>query len=84
MISDSQASNPLELPKCCEVMKCFCYVNEATFGKHLSLGASCQWSQPCNSLGTEMRLTLCDPVDCSMTGLPVHHQLSQFTQTHAH
>ena len=28
--------------------------------------------------------TLCDPMDCSMPGLPVHHQLSEFTQTHVH
>ena len=28
--------------------------------------------------------TLCDPVDCSMPGLPVHHQLPKFTQTHVH
>ena len=27
-------------------------------------------------------LTLCDPMDCSMPGLPVHHQLMEFTQTH--
>ena len=27
-------------------------------------------------------LTLCDPMDCSMPGLPVHHQLPKFTQTH--
>ena len=25
-------------------------------------------------------LTLCDPMNCSMPGLPVHHQLSDFTQ----
>ena len=24
--------------------------------------------------------TLCDPMDCSTPGLPVHHQLSEFTQ----
>ena len=24
--------------------------------------------------------TLCDPIDCSMPGLPVHHQLPEFTQ----
>ena len=29
-------------------------------------------------------LTLCDPMDCSMPGLPVHHQGSDFTQTHIH
>ena len=28
--------------------------------------------------------TLCDPKDCSMPGLPVHHQLPEFTQTHVH
>ena len=28
-------------------------------------------------------LTLCDPMDCSMPGLPVHHQLPEFTHTHA-
>ena len=28
--------------------------------------------------------TLCDPMDCSMPGLPVHHQLPEFTQTHLH
>ena len=28
--------------------------------------------------------TLCDPMNCSMPGLPVHHQLPEFTQTHAH
>ena len=28
--------------------------------------------------------TLCDPMECSMPGLPVHHQLPEFTQTHVH
>ena len=28
--------------------------------------------------------TLCDPMDCSTPGLPVHHQLAEFTQTHCH
>ena len=28
--------------------------------------------------------TLCDPMDSSMPGLPVHHQLLGFTQTHIH
>ena len=27
--------------------------------------------------------TLCDPVDYSMPGLPVHHQLLEFAQTHS-
>ena len=28
--------------------------------------------------------TLCDPMDCSMPGVPVHHQFQEFTQTHVH
>ena len=29
-------------------------------------------------------LTLCDPMDCSTPGFPVHHQLPELTQTLAH
>ena len=29
-------------------------------------------------------LTLCDPIHCSTPDLPVHHQLSEVTQTHVH
>ena len=28
--------------------------------------------------------TLCDPMNCSMPGLLVHHQFPEFTQTHVH
>ena len=28
--------------------------------------------------------TLCDPMNCSTPGLPVHHQLLEFNQTHVH
>ena len=28
--------------------------------------------------------TLCDPMNCNTPGLPVHHQLLEFTQTHVH
>ena len=28
--------------------------------------------------------SLCDPTDCSLPGLPVHHQLPEFTQIHVH
>ena len=28
--------------------------------------------------------TLCDPINRSMPGLPVHHQLPEFTETHVH
>ena len=29
-------------------------------------------------------VSLCDPMNCSMPGLPVHHQLPEFTQTYIH
>ena len=28
------------------------------------------------------RVTLCDPMDCSMPGLPVRHHLPEFAQVH--
>ena len=32
----------------------------------------------------QSRPTLCDPMNRSMPGLLVHHQLPEFTQTHVH
>ena len=32
----------------------------------------------------QLYLTLCDPMNCSRPGLPVHHQLLESTQTHDH
>ena len=32
----------------------------------------------------QLCLTLCDPMNCSTLGLPVHHQLLEPTQTHVH
>ena len=29
-------------------------------------------------------LSFCDPMDCSMPGFPVHHQLLELAQTHIH
>ena len=40
---------------------------------------SVQFSSVCQSCPT-----LCDPMNCSTPGLPVHHQLWEFTQTHIH
>ena len=33
---------------------------------------------------TQLSLTLCDPMNHSTPGLPVHHQFPEFTQTHVH
>ena len=32
----------------------------------------------------QLCLTLCDPMNHSTPGLPIHHQLPEFTQTHVH
>ena len=36
------------------------------------------------SLGTQLCLTLCDPMNHSKPGIPVHHQLPEFSQTYVH
>ena len=35
-----------------------------------------------SSVQSLSRVRLCDPMDCSMPGLPVQHQLLEFTQIH--
>ena len=36
------------------------------------------------SSATQSCLTLCNPMDCSTLGFPVHHQLPELTKTHIH
>ena len=43
------------------------------------VGASIQFGSVAQSCPT-----LCDPMNLSTPGLPVHHQLPEFTQTHDH
>ena len=43
-----------------------------------------QLSHPYIQFSSVQLLCLCDPMNCSMPGLPVHHQLPEFTQTHVH
>ena len=44
-----------------------------------SLGGLAQFSSV-----AQLGLTLCDLMDCSTAGFPVHHQLPKLTQTHVH
>ena len=37
-----------------------------------------------SSVQSLSRVRLCNPMNCSSPGLPVHHQLLEFTQTHVH
>ena len=55
----------------CESGKTF-----TTLRHSLDLFSSVQFTESCS--------TLCDPMDYSIQGFPVHHQLPQFTQTHIH
>ena len=59
----------------------------------ISIGSKAVISLPCPSPASggillssvaQSCLTLCDPTDCSTPGLPLHHQLPEFTQTHVH
>ena len=45
---------------------------------------TCACRQVQFSLVAQLCLTLCDPMNPSTPGLPVHHQLPEFTQTHVH
>ena len=50
---------------------------------------TCCHGRPCTdfiqfSSVAQSCLTLCDPMDCSMPGFPVHHQLPELAQSHVH
>ena len=49
------------------------------FSTHLPIESSVQFSSV-----AQLCLTLCNPMNRSTPGLPVHHQLPEFTQTHVH
>ena len=51
---------------------------QSLFFSHLDI-SSVQFSSV-----TQSCPTLCDPMNCSTPGLPVHHHLPEFTQTHVH
>ena len=50
------------------------------FMEHLPCTTFLSWVQ--FSSAAQSCPTLCDPMDCNTPGLPVHHQLPEFTQTH--
>ena len=46
---------------------------------------NCIWREgPWKSQLNLSCLTLCDPMDCSTPGFPIHHQLPELAQTHVH
>ena len=55
------------------------FLKKATCGKTWFTRCSVQFSSVAQSCPT-----LCDPMNRSTPGLPVHHQLPEFTPTHVH
>ena len=53
------------------------------YQNNLSCTTYTQWYNQFSSV-TQSCLTLCNSMDCSTPGLPVHHQLSELAQTHVH
>ena len=48
------------------------------------LGDNWEYSVHVTKHSSSVCLRLCDPMNQSTPGLPVHHQLPEFTQTHVH
>ena len=64
------------------------YENNSTSTKHKINSCQTPQAYTISSVqtrsGTQSCLTLCNPMNCSTPGLPVHHQHPDFTQTHVH
>ena len=60
------------------------WISFLPFMNYMTLGKLFDLSKLQFSSVAQLHATLCDPMDLSMPGLPVHHQLPEFTQTHDH
>ena len=61
-----------------DICRCICLYTYCIC-VHIYIYTSAQFSSVAQSCPT-----LCDPMNHSTPGLPVHHQLPEFTQTHVH
>ena len=58
---------------------------EASWWERLTEGKICSTGWGCAQFSSVTPCpTCCNPMNCSTPGLPVHHQLPEFTQTHVH
>ena len=69
-----ESNHPLIIPWCCTLPVVSLYLAHV-----FANGLSIQFSSV-----AQLCLILCDPMNRSTPGLPVHHQLLEFTQTHVH
>ena len=73
------------MPKCCfflssSIIKWLHWMQQCM---HKTFERGCHYlHSPQFSLSVSECLTLCNPLDCSMPGFHVHHQLPELTQTH--
>ena len=56
------------------------------FSSLLNIQLTNPWARPSVQFSSVAQScpTICDPLNCSTPGLPVHHQRPEFTQTHVH
>ena len=66
------------------VLKTVFVLECAGFEQPRSVEGTHSWPEIQFSSVTQSCPTLCNPMDCSMPGLPVHRQLLKFTQSHVH
>ena len=90
-IFPTQGSNP-GLPHCRQILYQLSHKGSPFICYHsvvhqalLSMEFSRQeyWSGSISSVA-QSHQTLCDPMDCSTPGFPIHHQLPELAQTHVH
>ena len=60
------------------------YLDSFIYHNVFKVHSCCQFSSVQFNSVAQSCPTLCNPKNCSTPGLPVHHQLPEFTQTHAH
>ena len=85
---------PPNWSSCCQSHSCPLYLLHHNQRDHFILSLkpseflSVPWGQVHPSYNSSVQslshVWLCDPMDCSTPGLPVHHQLPELTQTHVH
>ena len=78
------AFNPQNTLRSCVSFCCLHFIEEETEAhRYKERNISERWSDVFSS-AAQLCPTLCNPIDCSTKGLPVHNQLLEFAQTHVH
>ena len=65
-------------------LTCIQITDAKEIGQHSFHFSSLKFTSVQFSSVAQSCLTLCDPMDCSTPGFPIHHQPPEPTQTHVH